>query len=89
VRERDEHRLELRRRDIDAPLEQVTEERAVARGVARSTAGPATAVRDGARAAPGDGSAGVAGAAQAVGSGAAIVKLPPGPVDFTKLDTVT
>ena len=33
--ERDEHRLELRRRDVDAPLEQVPEERAVAFGVAR------------------------------------------------------
>ena len=34
VRERDEHRLELRRRDVDAALEQVAEERAVALGVA-------------------------------------------------------
>src|SRR5919201_3815794 len=35
VGERDEQRLELRRRDVDAALEQVAEERAVALRVAR------------------------------------------------------
>ena len=35
VRERDEHRLELRRRDVDAALEQMAEVRGVALGVAR------------------------------------------------------
>src|SRR2546423_15413015 len=36
VREREEHRLELRRRDVDPALEQVPEEGGVAVGVARS-----------------------------------------------------
>src|SRR5260370_23152126 len=35
VRERHEHRLELRRRDVDATLEQMAEERRVTLGVAR------------------------------------------------------
>src|ERR1041385_1130843 len=37
VRERDEHRLELRGRDIDAAREEMTEERRVAIDVARAS----------------------------------------------------